>query len=308
MINEMHAGYETSSTSVAVDLAIFTVRGGELQVLLIDRGNQPFLNQAALPGGYLRDGEDLKQAALRELREETGIDGDPLHLQQLGAYGDPCRDPRGRVISVAYLALGPDLPAPTAGTDARAAQWTPVAVALEEGARLAFDHSEILRDALERARSQLEYTTIATAFCPEPFTISDLRHVYEAVWGLHLDPSNFRRKVTKAERFIESTGGQRLPALGRPAALYRKGGANLLYPPLLRSGDLAHSQSAAASHQACQALPRWFGDQGSRAFRIFLVMRLMPVKLPGYEHGHATFGPTGWRALSSSGGPRNTGH
>jgi len=247
MISEMHIGREAPAMSVAVDLAIFTVSDDELQVLLIERGKQPFLGQPALPGGYLRDGEVLKQAALRELGEETGIDGRPLHLQQLGAYSDPCRDPRGRVISVAYLALGPDLPAPTAGTDACAAYWTPVAIALDHATRLAFDHFEILRDALERARSQLEYTTVATAFCPEPFTISDLRHVYEAVWGLPLDPSNFRRKVTKAERFIEPTGGQRLPALGRPAALYRRGAAHLLYPPLLRSAELTQTQSAAAS-------------------------------------------------------------
>ncbi len=245
----MHASRKAPALSVAVDLAIFTVRDGELQVLLIDRGKQPFLGQPALPGGYLRDGEDLEQAALRELSEETGVDGQPLHLQQLGAYSDPRRDPRGRVISVAYLALGPDLPVPTAGTDARAAYWTPVAIALDQATRLAFDHFEILRDALERARSRLEYTTVATAFCPEPFTISDLRGVYEAVWGLSLDPSNFRRKVTKAERFIEPTGGERLPALGRPAALYRKGGAHLLYPPLLRSAELTRAQWAAASPQ-----------------------------------------------------------
>lgn len=252
MISEMHGNRTAPAVSVAVDLAIFTVRDGQLQVLLINRGKQPYLGQPALPGGYLRDDEDLKQAAQRELSEETGIDGRLLHLQQLGAYGDPCRDPRGRVISIAYLALGPDLPMPTAGTDAREASWTPVAVALNHTTRLAFDHSKILRDALERAMSQLEYTTVATAFCPEPFTISDLRRVYEAVWGLSLDPSNFRRKVTKAERFIEPTGEQRLPTLGRPAALYRKGDAHLLYPPLLRTADLTRTQWTAASYRPTQ--------------------------------------------------------
>ena len=249
MSSELLRSRAAAAVSVAVDLTIFTVRDGQLQVLLIDRGKQPYLGQPALPGGYLRDGEDLKQAAQRELSEETGIDGHLLHLQQLGAYGDPCRDPRGRVISIAYLALGPDLPVPTAGTDARAAYWTPIAVPLDNATRLAFDHFKILRDAHERAKSQLEYTTVATAFCPEPFTISDLRGVYEAVWGLSLDPSNFRRKVTKAERFIEPTGGQRLPALGRPAALYRKGGAHLLYPPLLRTAEITRTQWATASHQ-----------------------------------------------------------
>lgn len=249
MIGEMYKCRDVPAASVAVDLAIFTVRQGELQVLLIERGKEPFLGQPALPGGYVRDGETLKQAALRELREETGIDGGPLHLEQLGAYGDPQRDPRGRVISVAYLALGPDLPAPTAGTDAQAAHWIPIGTAIDEAAKLAFDHADILREALERARSQLEYTTVATAFCPEPFTISDLRHVYEAVWGFPLDPSNFRRKVTRADHFVKATGEQRLPEIGRPAALYRKGSAYLLYPPLLRSEEITRAQWTAAPNR-----------------------------------------------------------
>jgi|SRR5215471_5188591 len=228
--------------AVAVDLAIFTVRHDKLQVLLIKRGKEPFCGLPALPGGYVRDGESLDEAARRELQEETGLNGHHLHLEQLRAYGDPKRDPRGRVISVAYLALGPDLPAPKAGTDAREAGWETVRDVLAREADLAFDHSVILREALERARSQLEYTTVATAFCPEPFTVTDLRHVYEAIWGLTLDPSNFRRKVTKAERFVEPTGEQRLPQLGRPAALYRRGTARLLYPPLLRNADAGPSR------------------------------------------------------------------
>jgi 8-oxo-dGTP diphosphatase len=224
--------------AVAVDLAIFTVRHDQLQVLLIRRGKEPFFGLPALPGGYVRDGESLDEAARRELQEETGINGHHLHLEQLRAYGDPKRDPRGRVISVAYLALGPDLPAPTAGTDAREASWEAVQDVLVQEADLAFDHSVILREALERARSQLEYTTIAAAFCPEPFTIADLRRVYQAIWSIALDPSNFRRKVTRAERFVEPTGNQRLPQVGRPAALYRRGTARLLYPPLMRSADI----------------------------------------------------------------------
>src|ERR1017187_7815177 len=223
--------------AVAVDLAIFTVRHDQLQVLLIRRGKEPFLGLPALPSGYVRDGESLDEAARRELQEETGINGHHLHLEQLRAYGDPKRDPRGRVISVAYLALGPDLPAPIAGTDAREASWEAVQDVLVQEADLAFDHSVILREALERARSQLEYTTVAAAFCPEPFTITDLRHVYQAIWDIPLDPSNFRRKVTKAERFVEPTGEQRLPQVARPAALYRRGTAGLLYPPLMRNAD-----------------------------------------------------------------------
>jgi len=227
-----------SPVAVAVDLVIFTVRGGRLHVLLIERGNTPFRGHRALPGGFVRDGETLDEAAQRELREETGVAGDDLHLEQLRAYGDPDRDPRGRVITIAYLALGPDLPVPRAGTDASDAHWTPVSEVLDGQVKLAFDHERILRDGLERARSQLEHTTIAAAFCREPFTIADLRHIYEAVWGVPLDPSNFRRKVMKTEGFVVPIGERRPPSIGRPAALFRRGPAATLTPPLTRSGNV----------------------------------------------------------------------
>ncbi|MGK5556596.1 NUDIX hydrolase [Actinomadura kijaniata] len=220
-----------------MDLVIFTIREDELCVLLVERGNEPYRGQPALPGGYVRPGENLDEAARRELAEETGLDGRRLHLEQLRAYGDPDRDPRGRVVTVAYLALGPDLPVPVAGSDARAARWEVVEPLVSGTTPLAFDHADILRDALERARARLEYTTVAAAFCVEPFTVADLRKVYEVVWGVSLDPSNFRRKVTRAEGFLEPTGERRVPEAGRPAALYRRGPAKALSPPLLRSGD-----------------------------------------------------------------------
>ena len=247
MLRNLERPAPTSHVAVTVDLVIFTMRQEELQILLIERGKQPYRGLPALPGGYVRDEETLDQAALRELGEETGLDGEQLHLEQLRTYGDPGRDPRSRVITVAYLALGPDLPVPRAGSDAQAAQWIPVAQVLSGGTGLAFDHATILREALERARSQLEYTTVAAAFTPEPFTVADLRRVYESVWGFPLDPSNFRRKVTRADGFLEPTGDRRRPDIGRPAALYRRGPARLLHPPLLRSGDIAHAQFTAAS-------------------------------------------------------------
>ncbi|MBB6474966.1 8-oxo-dGTP diphosphatase [Sphaerisporangium rubeum] len=238
MIKKSRRAAEHSSMYVTVDLVIFTVLQDALQVLLIERGNEPYLGRWALPGGYVRDAETLDEAALRELDEETGIDGRRLHLEQLRAYSDPHRDPRGRIITVAYLALGPELPLPTAGTDARAARWIPVTSLVDSQGTLAFDHDVILRDALEQARSRLEYSTVAAAFCPEPFTVGDLRHVYEVIWGVALDPSNFRRKVTHAESFLVPTGERRYPEVGRPAALYRRGAARLLIPPLLRSSDV----------------------------------------------------------------------
>lgn len=226
----------TVSAAVTVDLVIFTVRDASLRVLLIERGKAPFEGGLALPGGYVRVGEDLDQAALRELAEETGVDGRNLYLEQLRTFGAPERDPRGRTFTVAYLALGPDLPAPVAGTDAATAHWVPVETAL--ASELAFDHLTILKEGLDRARSKLEYTTAAAAFCREPFTIADLRHIYEVIWGFPLDPSNFRRKVTKAADFVVPTGELSTPEIGRPAALYRRGAAALLFPPLPRSGDV----------------------------------------------------------------------
>jgi 8-oxo-dGTP diphosphatase len=218
---------------LAVDLAILTVRENQLHVLVIERDNEPFRGQAALPGGFLRAGEDLLAAARRELAEETGMDGHALHLEQVAAYGAPGRDPRGRVVSVAYLALAPDLPAPAPGSDARSADWLPVDQVRDT---LAFDHSSILDDAVERARTRLEYTTLATAFCAGEFTVGDLRNVYQTVWNTVLDPRNFSRKVRRTEGFVVATGTKRVPETGRPAALYRRGPAQILNPPLLRYG------------------------------------------------------------------------
>jgi len=234
---------ERTAVLVTVDLVIFTVRDDALQVLLVERGKPPYLGQLALPGGHLRGKETLDAAALRELKEETSVDGTRLHLEQLRTYSDSDRDPRGRVITAAYLALGPNLPTPVAGTDAREAYWMPVEAALCEGT-LAFDHASILRDALERARSKLEYTTVASVFCAEPFTLSDLRHVYEVIWGVALDPSNFRRKLTRAEGFLEPTSEHRTPPTGRPASLYRKGPATLLMPPFLRFHNITRVEAA----------------------------------------------------------------
>ncbi|GIM94736.1 NUDIX hydrolase [Paractinoplanes toevensis] len=219
---------------VAVDLVLLTIRQQALQVLLIRRGIPPFLGRWALPGGFVLPAEDLFAAAERELREETGLSAAAGHLEQLATYGDPARDPRGRVVAVAYLALLPDLPVPVAGSDAASASWRPVPA---EG--LAFDHDRILADGIERARSKLEYTPLATAFCPPSFTIAELREVYETVWRTRLDPRNFHRKVTSAEGFVEPTGETVIRDRGRPAQLFRRGSATLLHPALLRPASSA---------------------------------------------------------------------
>ncbi|WP_255509987.1 NUDIX domain-containing protein [Micromonospora sp. AP08] len=217
---------------LTADLAILTVRQGRLEVLTVRRGNKPFLGQPALPGGFVRDDESVDDAAARELEEETGLKG--LHLEQLAVFSEPDRDPRGRVVTVAYLAIAPDLPTPQPGSDAAAASWEPVDRMLTPGADLAFDHARILTTAVERARSKLEYTTLAAAFCGETFTVADLRSVYETLWGTPIDQRNFSRKVLNTEGFITPTGQRISSGVGRPAILYRRGPATTLHPPMLR--------------------------------------------------------------------------
>ena len=218
--------------AVTADIVALTLREGRLCVLLIRRSSSVFTGRWALPGGFVHVDESLEDAAYRELREEAGITPDAVRLEQLRTYGDPGRDPRPeRVISVAWLALGADLPDPVPDTDADRAEWVPVDEAF--GRDLAFDHSEILRDGVERARSKLEYTTIATAFCEPTFTLPELRRVYEAVWDTHLDPRNFQRKILSADGFVEDTG-QIIRGRGNPAKVYRAGPATTLHPPVLR--------------------------------------------------------------------------
>ena len=267
--------------AVTVDVVALTLRRGSLHVLLVERAAPPYQGYWALPGGFLRAGqESLDEAAARELAEETGLQGTAdaeatlsrVHLEQLGSYGAPGRDPRMHVVSVAYLAFAPDLPDPQAGTDAAAAAWHPVAsldrrppaghqtadalaethgggldervgALLAAGAApripLAFDHATILADGLDRARAKIEYSPLATAFLQHDFTIPELRAVYEAVWDEKLHPGNFHRKVLSVPGFVESTGtsADRGGSRGGPRARnYRSGDAALLHPPLLRPG------------------------------------------------------------------------
>lgn len=223
--------------AVTVDLVVLTIRDGGLAVLLVTRGEAPFAGALALPGGFVRPDEGLAQAAARELTEETGLAAGAVHLEQLASYGEPGRDPRMRVVTVAYLALAPGMPSPRAGSDAAEASWAPAGAILADGpGKLAFDHHRILADGVERARAKLEYTPLAAAFCPPEFTIAQLRRVYEIVWGTGIDPRNFHRKVTGTAGFVTPAGTATAGERGRPAQLYRKGPAAQLYPPLLRDG------------------------------------------------------------------------
>jgi 8-oxo-dGTP diphosphatase len=237
-----------------VDIALFTIVEGELSVLLVRRGGHPEKGRLALPGGFVDlgasgaygEGEGLDDAAHRELLEETGLEVFPGYLEQLRTYGDPSRDRRGRVFSTAYVGMMPDLEVPKAGSDAAEAQF--FAVRGLDRATLAFDHERILTDALDRIRGKVEYEgRLAASFIEEPFTISELRRVYEAVWGGPVHRADFRRKVLSASEFLRPTGEATPRAGGPPAQLYRLGTATLLYPPMQRRGMLLDARHADAA-------------------------------------------------------------
>ncbi len=200
---------------VTVDLVIFTVRDDILQVLLVQRGAAPFKDRWALPGGFVREDEPLEQAALRELEEETGVRD--VYLEQLYTFGEPDRDPRGRVITVAYFALiAGDRQTLAAGTDAAAARWFPAGAP----PALAFDHRQILDYAVERLRNKLEYTTVGFQLLPARFTLTQLQRVYEAILGRALDKRNFRRKMELLDILTPLDEWAR-EGPSRPAQLFR---------------------------------------------------------------------------------------
>ena len=233
------AGYDPAqfpAFAVTVDVVILTMSEGMLHVLLVCRGEAPFEGMWAIPGGFKRPTETLGAAAKRELVEETGVDAASL-LTQFGAYGDPARDPRMNVVTVAYLAVLRDVGAVVGGSDAAAAALIPVSDVLNGKVELAFDHLGIVRDAIERVRVELEVTGVATAFVGATFTLAELRSVYEAVWGVQLDAANFRRSVVAENGWVIPTGRHARPgsAGGKPAELYRAGrmwkqGGPIRYP------------------------------------------------------------------------------
>jgi 8-oxo-dGTP diphosphatase len=221
---------------LTADVVAFSKRREGLSVLVVKRSNPPFKGRWAFPGGFVDEGEEVERAARRELSEETGVSSRRLRLELLGPYTAVKRDPRHRTVSIAFLAaLGPQVE-PAAGDDASAAAWLPVGELLGTR-RLAFDHAQMLADALDRLRADFERTTRALSLLPEEFTVAELREVYEAVWGRALDPGNFQRKVTGVQGFLTDTGYQRVGGRGRPATLFRAGDAEALWPPMSRDRD-----------------------------------------------------------------------
>lgn len=243
------AAYPTFA--VTVDIVIFTMIDGRLHVLLVQRDADPYAGAWALPGGFKRPDETLDQAAARELAEETGVLA-PGRLTQFRAYGDPHRDPRTNVVTIAYLVALPDVGRVEAGSDAADARLWPVHDALGH-LELAFDHAQILTDALASAAERLEQTDLATAFLRPTFTLSELKSVYEEIWGIVLDPANFHRDirgVVRAKRDgvsrVVRTGDHVVrtgelagpsPRGGPPSHLYRLGPAWADGPPLRRPRD-----------------------------------------------------------------------
>jgi 8-oxo-dGTP diphosphatase len=208
--------------SVTVDLVIFTIAEDDLKVLLIKRGGEPFAGKWALPGGFVGIDESLETAAARELQEEAGVTN--IYLEQLYTFGDPGRDPRGRVISVAYFALiDAEQQRIVASTDATDAEWYSV-FDRRTGAKLAFDHRKILDYAVWRLRNKIEWTTVGYELLPKKFTLSELQRVYEIILQRPVDKRNFRKKVISQGR-IRELNETRNDGAHRPARLYsfRKG-------------------------------------------------------------------------------------
>ena len=207
--------YEYPHPAVTTDIVIFTIRDNQLKLLQIMRGGEPYKGHWALPGGFVQLDESLEEGARRELAEETGISG--VYLEQLYTYGAVERDPRERVITVAYYALiASDKIVLQAATDAEAVGW----FSMDELPSLAFDHKNIVADAHQRLVAKLDYSTIAFQFMSNVFTLSELQNVYEIILREEMDRRNFRKWVLALDQ-IEETGDERRVGAHRPAKLYR---------------------------------------------------------------------------------------
>lgn len=212
----MSYSYKYARPAVTVDCVVFGLDDADLKVLLIQRDRAPFAGKWALPGGFVEPEETLEQAALRELAEETGVDS-KVFLEQLYTFGDPGRDPRDRVITVAYYGLVRRLDhAPRAASDARAVEWFPAS----RCPPLAFDHAEIVALARKRLQAKLSYQPVGFELLPRKFTLSQIQRVYEAVLERPLDKRNFRKKLLGTGVLTELDETQRDVA-HRAARLYR---------------------------------------------------------------------------------------
>lgn len=205
---------EYEHPSVTVDVLIFTIQDNDLKIILIKRGIEPFKEMWAIPGGFVNINESLEDAAVRELVQETGVKD--VYLEQLYTFGDPKRDPRTRVITVAYFAFISSTNVELSpSTDAKQAKWFSVKIMPE----LAFDHKKIIEYALERVRNKIEYSNIVYGLLSKQFCLSDLQKVYEIILDKKLDKRNFRKKILTLG-LLKSTGKKETEGAHRPAELY----------------------------------------------------------------------------------------
>lgn len=207
--------YRYPHPAVTVDILVFTLADDDLSLLLVERGQEPFKGQWALPGGFVEIDESLKRAAWRELKEETGVHA--ATLRQVGAFGQPNRDPRERIITVAYYAIVPvhklRIRAASDAADARL-------FAVNNLPGVAGDHDKIIRRAIERLHSDQDNVLLALQLLPAEFTLAQLQQACESLLSAPLDKRNFQKKIRSAG-LVEVTGGQRRDGAHRPAALYR---------------------------------------------------------------------------------------
>ena len=204
--------YKYPHPAVTTDCVIFGFDGSELQVLLIERGIEPFKGKWAFPGGFLNMDETAGEGALRELKEETGLEN--AYIEQFNTYSDPGRDPRERVITIAHYALV-RIHEVKGGDDAAKAQWFPI----DEVPQLAFDHDKILRDAMRKLRERIHFEPIGFELLPEKFTMRDLQILYESILGVKFDRRNFAKKMMHYELLNQLDETVR-PTAKRDALLY----------------------------------------------------------------------------------------
>lgn len=195
----MSYSYKYPRPALTVDCVVFSWNGAALEVLLIERGESPFLGAWALPGGFVQVDENLETAAMRELKEETGLE--EMYLEQLYTFGNVGRDPRGRVVTVAYFALidKHKFAAAKGASDARQARW----FLLDEVPDLAFDHAEILKNARERLKNKVRYVPIGFELLPKKFSLSELQLLYEVILNTKFDKRNFRKKLMSMDIVVE---------------------------------------------------------------------------------------------------------
>lgn len=200
--------------NITVDVTIFTVHDGQLQIVLIKRTNEPFKGQWALPGGYLQEGETSAESAERVLRQKAGVSG--VYVEQLYTFDSPSRDARGRVVTIAYFALVPVGKLAFSGSDVQ----EPTLFSVAKLPLLAFDHSDIIRYAVQRLQAKLEYTNAVHSLLPRSFTLSELQSAYEAILDRPLDKRNFQKKFLSLD-LITLTDEMKTGGKHRPARLYR---------------------------------------------------------------------------------------